>query len=72
MSTIEQATFFAPDISCGHCVARVETAVGDVAGVEQVAANVDSKQVAVTYDAAATSPLVIRTALAEAGYPAAD
>lgn len=72
MSTIEQATFTAPDISCGHCVARVETAVGAVAGVEKVVANVDSKQVAVTYDAAATSPLVIRTALAEAGYPAAD
>jgi copper ion binding protein len=72
MSTIEQLAFTAPDISCGHCVARVETAVGAVSGVEKVAADADSKQVVVTYDATATSPLVIRTALAEAGYPPAD
>lgn len=70
MVAVEQATFTAPDISCGHCVSRVQTAVAAVPGVETVSANADSKRVDVTYDAALTSPLVISAALAEAGYPA--
>jgi copper ion binding protein len=71
-TTTAQATFTAPAISCGHCVARVQNAVGAVTGVDKVEANAETKQVAVTYDAAATTPEAIRTALADAGYPAAD
>ncbi len=69
MSATEQAVFTAPDISCGHCVARVQTAVGALNGVNKVEANVDSKRVDVTYDAAVTSPAAISAALTEAGYP---
>ncbi|MBA2518049.1 MAG: heavy-metal-associated domain-containing protein [Chloroflexia bacterium] len=72
MSVTEQTTFTAPDISCGHCVARVQAAVGALDGVDQVAADVATKRVDVTYDAAVTSPAVISAALAEAGYPAAE
>lgn len=71
-TTTAQATFTAPDISCGHCVARVKNAVGAVPGVQQVEANPETKQVAVTYDTASTTPVAIRVALADAGYPAAD
>jgi copper chaperone CopZ len=53
-------------------VARVQNAVGAVPGVDKVEANAETKQVAVTYDAAATTPVAIRAALADAGYPAAD
>jgi copper ion binding protein len=71
-TTTAQATFIAPAISCGHCVARVQNAVGAVAGVDQVEANAETKQVVVTYDLSATTPVAIRAALADAGYPAAD
>ncbi|MDQ3695817.1 MAG: heavy-metal-associated domain-containing protein [Chloroflexota bacterium] len=72
MSITEQATFTAPDISCGHCVSRVQAAVGALNGVDTVVADIDTKRVDVTYDAAVTSPAVISAALAEAGYPAAE
>lgn len=71
-TTMAEATFTAPDISCDHCVGRVQNAVGAVAGVEKVEANAGTKQVAVTYDPSATTPVAIRLALAEAGYPAAE
>lgn len=72
MSATAQATFTAPDISCGHCVTRVQSAVGAVEGVERVTADVDTKRVEVAYDGTVTSPAAIRVALDEAGYPAAE
>ena len=32
-TTIERATLTAPDISCGHCVATIEEAVGALDGI---------------------------------------
>ena len=72
MNATEQATFTAPDISCAHCVARVQSAVGALAGIERVTADADTKRVEVAYDAAMTSPAAIQVALSEAGYPAAE
>ena len=68
---METITLNAPDISCGHCVATVEDAVGKVAGVQSVSANADTKNVNITYDASQTDVSSITTALEEAGYPAA-
>ena len=67
---MENITLNAPDISCGHCVATVEKAVGSLQGVETVAADPDSKDVNVTYDASKTDVSAITAALEEAGYPA--
>jgi copper ion binding protein len=72
MSATAQATFTAPDISCDHCVARVQNAVGAVEGVERVTADVNTKRVDVAYDGSVTSPAAIRAALDDAGYPAAE
>ncbi len=68
-STIEQATLTAPDISCGHCVATVKEAVGDLAGVSGVEADADTKRVEVAFDPNRVSLAQIEAALDEAGYP---
>ncbi|HYH11449.1 MAG TPA: heavy-metal-associated domain-containing protein [Thermomicrobiales bacterium] len=67
---METVTLNAPDISCGHCVATVEEAVGKVNGVQSVTASADSKDVNVTYDASQIDVSAIAAALDEAGYPA--
>lgn len=69
-SAIEEATLTAPDISCGHCVATVKEAVGNLDGVRQVDADAETKRVAVTFDPSRVSLARIEAALAEAGYPA--
>ena len=47
-------TFTVPNISCGHCVHTVEMEVGDLAGVKNVKADQDSKQVVVEWGDPAT------------------
>jgi copper chaperone len=42
-------TFTVPNISCGHCVHTIEMEVGDLAGVTNVKANVDDKQVLIEW-----------------------
>ena len=66
---IEQATLTAPDISCGHCVATVQKAVGALTGVQRVEASADTKQVAVAFDPNQISMDRIEQALDDAGYP---
>lgn len=67
---METVTLNAPDISCGHCVATVENAVGTIDGVQSVSANADSRDVNITYDESKTDVSTITSALEEAGYPA--
>jgi len=67
---VETLTLNAPDISCGHCVATVEKAVGQVDGVQSVSADADTKDVNVTYDVGKTDASAIAAVLDEAGYPA--
>jgi copper chaperone CopZ len=57
-------------MTCGHCAASVTEEVGEVAGVEQVDVDLDSRRVTVTgsgYDDAA-----IAAAVEEAGYRLVD
>lgn len=68
---METITLSAPDISCGHCVATVQNAVGKIEGVQDVSASAESKQVEVTFDNGRTDRGAITKALDEAGYPAA-
>ena len=65
----EQITLNAPDISCGHCVATVEGALGSQTGVSSVSANENTKDVKVEFDPAVISVETISGVLAEAGYP---
>lgn len=69
-SMIEKATFTAPAISCGHCVATITQEVGALDGIEQVAVSAATKQVSVRFDPHRVSLADIRSALDEAGYPA--
>ena len=43
-------TFNVPNISCGHCTHTIEMEVGELAGVQAVKADIDSRQVTVTWD----------------------
>lgn len=59
-----------PDISCGHCTATIERELKDVAGVESVKAELDTKHVTVEVE----NPGVlveVEKLLEEIGYPAA-
>jgi copper chaperone len=42
-------TITVPNISCGHCVHTVEMEVGELAGVTNVKASVDDKQVLIEW-----------------------
>jgi copper chaperone len=65
----EQIVLRTPDISCGHCVATVERAVGALSGVAAVQASAETKQVSVSFDPIQVSRSQIETALDNAGYP---
>lgn len=63
-----EKTFTVPNISCGHCVHTVQMEVGDIAGVQRVQADEQSKQVTVVWDDPATWDQ-IRDTLVEINYP---
>ena len=64
-------TYTIPNISCGHCVHTIQSEVGELAGVKSVAANQNTKQTTITFDAPATEDQ-IKTLLKEINYPAAN
>jgi copper chaperone len=68
---VEQVTLVAPDISCGHCVATVQSAVGGIAGVESVKADEATKYVTVVYDPKLVELNQITQVMEEEGYPVA-
>ncbi len=70
-TTIERATLTASGISCGHCVATIEEAVGALDGVAQVTADAGTKRVEVAFDPDRVSLARIEESLDEAGYPVA-
>jgi copper chaperone len=71
MSTLQQVTVTAPDISCGHCIATVQEEVGALPGVQTVQASLETKQIQIAYDPAQVSLDQIKATLDEAGYPVA-
>ncbi len=68
---MEQVTLVAPDISCGHCVATVQQAVGGIEGVESVQADAATKYVTVVFDPSRVQVIQITSVMAEEGYPVA-
>jgi copper chaperone len=68
-SMIESVTLSAPDISCGHCVATVKSAVGALPGVARVEADESTKRVEISFDPGRVSLDQIEAALDDAGYP---
>ncbi len=64
-------TFSVPSIHCRHCTMTIERELRQLGGVKSVSAALDTKTVAVEWDAPATEES-IRALLAEINYPAAD
>jgi copper chaperone CopZ len=67
MST-QELTYTVNGMSCGHCKAAVTEEVEQIAGVEAVEVDLDSKRVVVRGD---VSDDAVRAAIREAGYEAA-
>ena len=68
-STLQHVTMTTPDMSCAHCAATIEQAVGGLVGVARVAADPATKRVEVAFDPAQTTVDRIEGVLDEAGYP---
>jgi copper chaperone CopZ len=64
-------TFVVPNISCGHCTHTIESELSEVAGVQSVKADQESKKVTVNFDAPATWDKIVAT-LEEINYPPAN
>ena len=60
-------TYTIPNISCQHCVHTIKTEVSDLAGVQSVEADAQSKQAVITFEAPATEE-TIKALLAEINY----
>jgi copper chaperone len=57
-----------PDVTCEHCVAAIEGAVGALGGVERVKVDLARKEVGVSFDDAETSLEKIIEAINGEGY----
>ncbi len=66
---MNELTYSVPAMHCGNCTAAVEREVAQVAGVESVAADLESKLVVVR--GTGFDDDAVRAAIAEAGYEAA-
>ena len=69
---MESVALVAEDISCDHCQHAIETAVGDMDGVETVSVDIPTKTAHITFDSSRVSRRGIETVMAEEGYPVAD
>lgn len=63
-------TYAVPAISCMHCTHTIEMEVGEMQGVQSVKADVNGKNVTITFDVPATEEK-IKALLAEIEYPVA-
>ena len=64
-----EVTLNVPKMSCGHCTMTVENAGKALAGVQSVKADLETKQVSVSYDESAVSLDEIKQAITDSGYP---
>ncbi len=72
MAHTHTETLIVPDISCSHCVSRVDKALRNLVGVREVSVDLDSKRVSIQFDPDVTSLEAIKAALDDIGYPAAS
>lgn len=63
-----QATLFAPDVTCDHCIATIQKTVDAVEGARFISGDPDSKSFSVEVTQGAVLDR-LADALAEAGYP---
>ncbi len=63
-------TYSVPAIHCMHCTHTIELEVGELEGVKSVQADMNTKDVVITFDAPATEDK-IKALLTEIEYPVA-
>lgn len=68
---METKTFVVPNISCGHCTRTIENELADLAGVTSVKAEIESRQVTVSWESPASWE-TINNLLHEINYPPAQ
>jgi copper chaperone len=68
---METKKFVVPNISCGHCVHTIQNELGDLAGVKQVKADQQTKEVVVEWESPATWAQITNL-LTEIDYPPAQ
>ena len=61
-------TYNVPAMHCSHCTHTIEMEVGELSGVQNVKADLDSKKVQITFDTPASEE-TIKALLAEIEYP---
>jgi copper chaperone len=69
VSEPETVTFSVPAIHCDHCAMSIREEVSEVAGVERIDVDLESK--VVTIQGRGLDDTAIRVAIEEAGYDAA-
>ena len=67
---VRQADFALQGMSCASCVGRIESAIGAVPGVDDVAVNFGTERASVVFDPAVASPGAIVAAVEAIGYHA--
>jgi copper chaperone CopZ len=65
---MNKVTYTVPNISCMHCVHTIKTEVGELAGVQAVDANAETKVVSIQFDPPATEEGIVAL-LTEINYP---
>jgi len=66
---MEKETLTVPNISCGHCVATIESELGEMEGVTSVKGDAATKTITVQWNAPASIER-IRATLTDINYPA--
>ena len=66
---MSEITYTVPEMSCGHCKQAVSSELAEVAGVDSVDVDLDTK--VVTVRGGALDDAALRAAIEEAGYEAA-
>lgn len=61
-------TYTIPNISCGHCVHTIQSEVGELAGVQSVVANKDTREATIVFEPPANEEQ-IKALLTEINYP---
>ncbi len=67
-----QSVLIKTSAQCSMCKDRLEKSLSKTKGIEKVSLNVDTKELAVSYNSKKTSDTKIRTAVANVGYDADD
>ena len=67
-TTMTDATFKVPEMSCGHCKAAIEGELNKVSGVEYSNADLEEGTVKVFYEEGRVSEEQLKEAIEDAGY----